>query len=116
MLNLVEDIKSISYVKTNTAKVIKQIEVNNITGKITAEKIYIKINREIEKVSENAAGRRIAPMLRNFGINNIHQINISPWSIFYKIENERFEIISIIDQRRNLEEILYKKIMDKKIV
>ena len=86
----------ISYIKYNT-------------GKITAEKIYLKINKEIEKVTANAAGRRIAPMLRNFGIYNIHQINVSPWAIFYKVENERIEIISIIDQRRNLEEILYKK-------
>ena len=92
----------ISYIKYNT-------------GKITAEKIYFKINKEIEKVSENAAGRRISPMLRNFGINNIHQINVSPWAIFYKVENENIEIISIIDQRRNLEEILYKKVMDRKI-
>ena len=29
MLNLVEDIKSISYVKTNTAEVIKQIGIKN---------------------------------------------------------------------------------------
>jgi len=93
----------ISYIKTNT-------------GKIAAQNIFKKINDNIEKASEYAAGRRIAPMLMNFGINNIHQINISPWAIFYKVENNEMKIISIIDQRRNLEEILYKKILDGKLL
>ena len=96
------------------SEIISYIKYN--TGKITAEKVYTKIKKEVEKASENAAGRKIAPMLKNFGINSIHQININPWSIFYKVENNQMEIISIIDQRRNLEEILYKKIMDGKIV
>ncbi|GBU28020.1 hypothetical protein R84B8_01578 [Treponema sp. R8-4-B8] len=90
--------------------------IKNNTGKITAEKIFKKIDDGVKKASENAAGRRIAPMLMNFGIKNIHQLNISPWAIFYKVENNEMKIISIIDQRRNLEEILYKKILDGKIL
>ena len=52
----------------------------------------------------------------NFGINDIHQLDINPWAIFYKVENNEMRIISIIDQRRNLEEIFYKKILDGKIL
>jgi toxin ParE1/3/4 len=89
--------------------------IKNNTGKMTAEKIYIKIIKEVKRVSKNPAGRRIAPLLREFGINYIHQLNINPWILFYKIAGKRMEIISIIDGRRNLEEILYKKIMDGKI-
>ena len=92
----------ISYIKYNA-------------GKITAGKIYEKINEEIKKASENAKGRRIAPMLMKFGINDIHQLNINPWTLFYKVENNVMEIISIIDQRRNLEEILYKKVLDGRL-
>ena len=98
-----ELLEIISYIKYNA-------------GKLTAEKIFKKINGEVIKASENAKGRRIAPMLKNFGITNIHQLNINPWVIFYKVENNLMEIISIIDQRRNLEEILYKKILDGKIL
>ena len=89
--------------------------IKNNSGKIIAEKIFKRINDGVKKASDNAAGRRIAPMLINFGINDIHQLNISPWAIFYKVENNEMRIISIIDQRRNLEEILYKKIIDGKI-
>ncbi|MCL1814702.1 MAG: type II toxin-antitoxin system RelE/ParE family toxin [Treponema sp.] len=95
------------------AEIISYIKYN--TGKMTAEKIYIKIIKEVDKISENPEGRRIAPLLREFGINNIHQINISPWMVFYKVENKKMEIISIIDGRRNLEEILYKKIIEGKV-
>jgi toxin ParE1/3/4 len=97
-----ELIEIISYIKYNT-------------GKITAERIYSKIINEIKRVSGNAAGRRVAPLLKKFGINNIHQLNINPWIIFYKVEYYKMKIISIIDGRRNLEEILYKKMIDGKI-
>jgi len=90
--------------------------IKNSTGKIAAEKIFKKIDDGVKNASKNAAGRRIAPMLMNFGINNIHQLNISPWAIFYKVETNEMKIISIIDQRRNLEEILYKKIVEGKIL
>ena len=89
--------------------------IKNDAGRITAEKIYKKVINEVKRVSENPAGRRIAPLLREFGISYIHQLNISPWILFYKVADKRMEIISIIDGRRNLEEILYKKIMDGKI-
>ena len=89
--------------------------IKNSTGKMTAEKIYAKIIKEVDKISENPEGRRIAPLLRELGINYIHQINISPWIVFYKAENKKMKIISIIDGRRNLEEILYKKMIDGKI-
>jgi len=95
------------------ADIISYIKYN--TGRITADKIYRKIIREIERVSENAGGRRISPLLREFGIHDIHQLNIHPWIIYYRTPKNRMEIISIIDARRNLEEILYKKMMDGKI-
>jgi toxin ParE1/3/4 len=98
-----ELIEIISYIKYNT-------------GKITAEKIYTKILNEVNRISKNPEGRRISPLLREFGINYIHQFNISPWIVYYKVENNKMEIISIIDGRRNLEEILYKKIIDGKII
>jgi len=96
-----------------SAEIISYIKYN--TGKITAEKIYSKIIKEIKRISENPSAKRISPLLRDFGINYIHQFNINPWIIFYKIENNRMEIISIIDGRRNFEEILYTKMMDGKI-
>jgi len=101
-----ELIEIISYIKENT-------------GKITAEKIYKKITDEVDRVYDNASGRRISPLLKEFGIMDIHQLNVNPWVIYYRVEKDRgkniMKIISIIDGRRNLEEILYKKVIDGKL-
>ena len=70
---------------------------------------------KVNYVSDNAEGRRIAPLLKEYGIIDIHQINVNPWLIYYRVESNTMKIISIIDMRRNLEEILYQKIMEGKI-
>ena len=92
----------ISYIKKNS-------------GKIIAQNVHKKIMEKINDVSENAKGRRIAPLLKEFGITDIHQININPWLIYYRVENNLMKVISIIDMRRNLEEVLYQKIIEGKI-
>jgi toxin ParE1/3/4 len=92
----------ISYIKYNT-------------GNITAKKIYAKIRSAVKNISEYTEGRRISPSLKKLGINDIYQINVNPWTIFFKVENKTIMVISIIDERRNLEEILYKKMLDGKI-
>jgi toxin ParE1/3/4 len=89
--------------------------IKHNTGKITAEKIYRKIMDKIKWVSENAKGRRAALLLKDFGIHDIHQVNIKPWVFYYRVENDEMNILSVIDGRRNLEEILYKKIIEGKI-
>jgi len=90
--------------------------IKNNSGKITAGNVYKKITDKVNDASENAEGRRIAPLLRELGIIDTHQINVNPWVIYYRVENNTMIIISIIDGRRNLGEILYKKITDGKLV
>jgi len=95
------------------AEIISYIKRNS--GKINAKNIHKKIMDKVNEASNNAEGRRIAPLLKEFGIIDIHQINVNPWAIYYRVENNTMKIISIIDMRRNLEEILYQKIMEGKI-
>ena len=95
------------------AEIISFAKYNN--GKIPAKKLCTRLIYGVKQVSENPEGRRIAPLLREFGIYHIHQLNISPWILFYRLGDRKMEIISIMDGRRNPEEILYRKIMDGKI-
>ena len=100
------------YAGNELTEIISYIKKNS--GRIIAKNIYKKIMGKVKDASENAKGRRIAPLLKEFGIIDIHQININLWSVYYKVENNLMKIISIIDMRRNLEEILYQKIMEGK--
>jgi len=97
-----ELLEIISYIKRNS-------------GKINAKSIHRKIMDKVNEASDNAESRRISPLLKEFGIIDIHQINVNPWSIYYRVENNTMKIISIIDMRRNLEEVLYQKIIEEKI-
>jgi len=96
-----ELLEIISYIKKNS-------------GKINAKNIHKKIMDKVNDASNNAEGRRIAPILKEFGIIDVHQINVNPWAVYYRVENNTMKIISIIDMRRNLEEVLYQKIIEGK--
>ena len=61
--------------------------IKNTSGNIIAKNNRKKIMDRINEASENAKGRRISPLLKEFGIIDIHQININPWLIYYKVEN-----------------------------
>jgi hypothetical protein len=55
--------------------------------------------------------------LVNIGINDIYELNINPWKIYYKIlnGNKIISIQQIIDTRRNIEELLVNLVIEKKI-
>jgi toxin ParE1/3/4 len=48
-------------------------------------------------------------------VSEYRQIVQDNWIICYRVERQNINIVSVIDGRRNLEEILYKKIIDGKI-
>ena len=89
--------------------------IKKASGKTIAGNIHRKIMDKIKDAFENAEGRRIAPLLKEFGIMDIYQINVNPWLIYYRVEKNSMKIISIIDMRRNLEELLYQKILEGKL-
>ena len=95
------------------AEIILYIKKNS--NKITAKNFHEKIMSKVRDASENIKGRKTAPLLKEFGIIDVYQININPWAIYYKAENNFMKLIAIIDLRRNSEEILYQKIMEEKI-
>jgi hypothetical protein len=55
--------------------------------------------------------------LKDIGINDVYELIISPWKVYYKItdDNKRVFILFVLDGRRNLEEILISKVIDNKI-
>jgi toxin ParE1/3/4 len=84
-------------------------------GKNVAKNIYSKINSQIKKLKDMPGIGKQVQLLKDIGINDYRQIVHDHWIIYYKVEGQRIYIISVIDGRRNLEEILYKKIIDGKI-
>ena len=85
------------------------------SGKNIANEIYQRIINHVEKIDIFPESGRVIPELMSIGVIDIREIIENPWRIFYRITTHEIQIISVIDGRRNVEEILYKKVIDGKM-
>jgi len=85
------------------------------SGKNIANEIYQRIITHVEKIDIFPEGGRVVPELISIGVLDIREIIENPWRVIYRITSTEIQIISVIDGRMNIEEILYKKVIDGKI-
>jgi hypothetical protein len=58
------------------------------SGQINASKVYEIVIEEIELLKSERVATRKSQDLLNIGINDIFEININPWKVYYKIIND----------------------------
>lgn len=98
---------------TNAAKedlidIIEYISSDSIDN---AYKIYSKIKINAVKLEKFPYRGRFVPELKYHNIENYHEIILSPWRIIYRIEDNKVYILAVFDGRRNIEDILLKRII-----
>jgi plasmid stabilization system protein ParE len=86
-------------------------------GENVARNIFDKINKEIELLALEEIKTKVSPELKDIGINDIYQLSINPWIVYYKIsdDNNKVKILLVLDGRRNIERILIGKVIDNKL-
>jgi plasmid stabilization system protein ParE len=86
-------------------------------GENIARNIFNKINKEIELLATEEIKTKVSPELKDIGINDIYQLTINPWIVYYKINegNKKVKILLVLDGRRNIEKILIGKVIDDKL-
>lgn len=84
------------------------------SGLSIAKNIYSKFKTKVDNLIIFPELGTVVPELKNIGINYIKQMVISPWKVYYKSDNNKIIILSIIDSRRNLEDILIEKLIKSK--
>jgi toxin ParE1/3/4 len=99
--------------KADLVEIVTYIKENS--GSKIAQQVYDRIKAKVEKASSFPEGNRTVPELKEIGVNEIREIIESPWRIFFRFNSNEIKIISVIDGRRNIEEILYKKMMEGKL-
>jgi toxin ParE1/3/4 len=52
---------------------------------------------------------RIVPELKDQGINIYREIIVPPWRIIYRVSDSTVFVLSVIDSRRNVEDILLNR-------
>jgi toxin ParE1/3/4 len=83
---------------------------------VIAANIYDKLKVKVSPLVDFPETGRIVPELARLGIDTIRQITEKPWKIYYRIVDDEIWILAVIDERRNLEEILYMKLIEGKRV
>ena len=74
----------------------------------------LKILQEIKKTASslyNLPERgRVVPELQDQGILIYREIVIQPWRIIYRISDNDVYVLTVLDARRNIEDILLKRL------
>jgi addiction module RelE/StbE family toxin len=89
-------------------EIVEYIAQSNITYAI---KILDKIEQAVKKLDISPKRGRIVPELERYGYILYREIIVDYWRIMYKIENDIVYIMVVIDGRRNVEDIILKKII-----
>jgi plasmid stabilization system protein ParE len=81
------------------------------TNVIYAVKVLDKIELAVKNLDVSPKRGRIVPELERYGYVVYREIIVDYWRIVYKIEHDIVYIMVIIDGRRNVEDIILKKII-----
>ncbi|MDR0663754.1 MAG: type II toxin-antitoxin system RelE/ParE family toxin [Spirochaetaceae bacterium] len=110
---MAEKLKEYSVAVTRTAEddlddIISYIANDNVP---IALKILDKLQKAINSLKQFPERGRRVPELLDKNIKEYRELIEAPWRIIYKIENNDVNIITVIDGRRNVQDILTKKLI-----
>jgi len=58
---------------------------------------------------------RIVPELHHQGISKYRELVIPPWRVMFRISENTVYVLSVIDSRRNVEDILLRRVLGERI-
>jgi addiction module RelE/StbE family toxin len=89
-------------------EIINYISETNINY---AVRLLGSIEKNVKNLNMFPKRYRIVPELEKYGYLTYREIIVEYWRIIYKIENNYVYIMLVIDGRRNLEDLLLKKML-----
>jgi addiction module RelE/StbE family toxin len=87
------------------------IDYISLTNPSYAVKVLDKIEDHVKQLDILPGRYRIVPVLERYGYLLYREIIVEYWHIIYKIENNFVYIMLVVDGRRNLEDLILKKIV-----
>ncbi len=76
-----------------------------------ALKTLNKIKTRTSTLDSSPSRGRIVPDLLKHGMSRYREIVINPWRVIYRIEEKKVYVVSVIDARRNVEDILLARFL-----
>lgn len=91
----------------------KIIDFISIDSPQNALKIFKSIKQKVSNLYALPERGRIVPELQGQGISQYRELIIPPWRLMYRIDERKIYILSVIDSRRNVEDILLARLVGK---
>lgn len=91
--------------------IIEYIKIDSVT---IAKKIFFEIKKECENLHYFPERKRVVPELQQIGISKYREIIYEKYRIIFKIDNSKIYVLLVVDSRRNLEDILFQRLIEKK--
>ena len=91
--------------------IIEYIKIDSVD---IAKKIFFEIKNECANLHYFPQRKRVVPELQQIGILKYREIIHERWRIIFKIDNTKVYVLLVVDSRRNLEDILFQRLIDKK--
>lgn len=92
---------------TIAQKDLKQIiDYIAIDSPVNASRILKKIKQKVSTLYTMPDRGRMVPELKEQGIHTYRELIIDPWRVIYRISDTTVFVLSIIDSKRNVEDIL----------
>ena len=75
-----------------------------------AVKIFNKIKNKAASLNHSPNRGRIIPELEDQGIIQYRELIVAPWRIMYRVSEKKVFVVSFLDSRQNIEDILLKRL------
>ena len=77
-----------------------------------ALRIFKKIKQTASNLYIFPERGRVVPELRDQGILQYRELIISPWRVIYRISEKIVYVLSVLDSRQNIEDILLERLIN----
>lgn len=89
-------------------KIIEHIKADSPEN---AKTVFAKIKRHAASSNFFPLKGRVVPELQQEGITLYREVVVAPWRIIYKVGDDTVYIMTFIDSRQNVEDILLQKLL-----
>jgi plasmid stabilization system protein ParE len=76
-----------------------------------ARNIFEKIRETASRLTNFPERGRIVPELQDQGLFLYRELILAPWRIVYRVSDKKVYVLSVIDSRQNVEDILLKRLI-----
>jgi toxin ParE1/3/4 len=80
-----------------------------------AYEVFKEVKRKTASLYRFPDRGRIVPELKDQGITQYRELIIPPWRIIYRVSDQKVYVMSVLDSRRNIEDILLKRLIGQKL-